>query len=290
VDARGKYDVDDVRTTTDLPADIAAAEKQTIFAIPTQLSREFSGTLDTDILHTAISECRVIKDAYEVALIKKANTITADAHHACMRAVKAATNERELLAIFTATCIAAGTPTQAYTGIFGAGRAAATLHYVHNNAPLGRKLNLLLDAGAELSVYASDVTRTFPISGRFTAESRAIYDIVLKMQKDCLAQCAPGKSWDEIHVLAHRVAIQGLLDVGVLRDGSVDEILENRTSCAFLPHGLGHYLGMDTHDTGGHPNYKDSDKMFCYLRKRGPLPVGAVITVEPGVSTTYYTR
>lgn len=107
--------------------------------------------------------------------------------------------------------------------------------------------------------------------------------ILCNMQKRTMAECKAGNNWDDIHKLAHRVAIEGLLEIGVLHNGTVDEILEARTSTAFLPHGLGHYLGMDTHDSGGHPNYQDKDKMFCYLRKRGTLPVGSVITVEPGV-------
>ena len=283
-EAQAQFDVDEVLTTDAAPAITAAT---TVFAMPSQVARDLPGTvIGTGILKEAIDEARAIKDAYEVALIKAANKITAEAHHACMARIKTAANERELVAKFTQTCIALGAPTQAYTGIFGAGRAAATLHYIKNNQPLAGKLNLLLDAGAELDNYASDVTRTFPISGTFSRESRQIYDIVLKMQNDCIAACKPGNVWDDVHVLAHRIAIEGLLAIGILKGGSVDEILANRTSCAFLPHGLGHYLGMDTHDAGGHPNYEDPDTMFCYLRKRGALPVGAVITVEPGVSTS----
>jgi len=290
--AKDRFDVDRVLTTSELDREIrsfSATPAQPIFIIPTQVSRDVitrqqvAGSVQAEILKEAVDECRVTKDEYEIALIKRANLISERAHHAAMAAVKTAKNERELMAVFTQQCIASGAPTQAYSGIFGSGRAAATLHYVHNDQPLGGKLNLLLDAGAEQDSYASDVTRTFPISGEFSKESRQIYDIVLKMQKDCLAQCRAGKNWDEVHVLAHRVAIEGLLEIGVLKGGSVEEILRARTSCAFLPHGLGHYLGMDTHDTGGHPNYEDKDKMFCYLRKRGPLDKGAVITVEPGV-------
>lgn len=283
-EAQEQFDVDAVLTTADSPL-IAATT--TVFSMPDQVSRTLPGvSIATGILKEAVDEARAIKDAYEVALIKAANKITEHAHHASMAAIKTATNEREIEAVFTQTCIAEGAPTQAYTGIFGAGRAGSTLHYIKNNQPLAGKLNMLLDAGSEQDNYASDVTRTFPINGKFSKESREIYDIVLKMQKDTLAVCKEGKSWDEVHVLAHRVAVEGLLAIGILKNGSVDEILESRTSCAFLPHGLGHYLGMDTHDAGGHPNYEDPDKMFCYLRKRGPLPAGAVITVEPGVSSS----
>lgn len=104
------------------------------------------------------------------------------------------------------------------------------------------------------------------------------------MQTETIAALKEGVAWDDVHLLAHQVAIDGLLALGVLRGGSRDEILAARTSAAFLPHGLGHYLGLDTHDTGGHPNYADPDPLFRHLRVRRNLPAGSVITVEPGVS------
>ncbi len=103
------------------------------------------------------------------------------------------------------------------------------------------------------------------------------------MQLECIKALKEGVLWDDVHLLAHKVAIDGLLSLGILK-GDKDEILKNRTSVAFFPHGLGHYLGMDTHDTGGNPNYADQDSLFKYLRVRGTLPAGSVITVEPGVS------
>ncbi len=102
------------------------------------------------------------------------------------------------------------------------------------------------------------------------------------MQNDTIAMLKEGVLWDDVHVRAHEIAIDGLLSLGILK-GNRKEILEARTSTAFLPHGLGHYLGMDTHDTGGHPNYSDPDPLFKYLRVRRNLPAGSVITVEPGV-------
>lgn len=126
-------------------------------------------------------------------------------------------------------------------------------------------------------------TRTFPISGKFSKESREIYDIVLQMQKVCTNMLKEGVVWDDVHLKAHTIAIEGLLELGILK-GDKEEILKSRTSVAFFPHGLGHYLGMDTHDTGGHPNYDDKDSLFKYLRVRGSLPAGSIITVEPGVS------
>jgi len=289
-EALQKWDVDEVKYTNEINAELThiagQKTKSTVFAIPDQVSEHvtFLGFGETNfaVLKEAIEVCRVVKDDFELAMMAKANAISADAHHAVMRQVKHAKNERELEATFLASSIAAGAREQAYHGIFAAGRAAATLHYVHNNAPIEGKLNLLLDGGAEWDCYASDITRTFPINGKFTKESRAIYDIVLKMQLECIAALKEDVLWDDVHVLAHKIAIDGLLELGILK-GDKDEILANRTSVAFFPHGLGHYLGMDTHDTGGNPNYADKDTLFRYLRIRGKVPAGSVVTVEPGI-------
>lgn len=273
-EALEKYDVDEVKTTPVPPTELA---ERTVFAYPTETPNPHSAALKN-----AIDELRAKKDFYEVALIKKANDISALAHHACLRAVKTAKNERELLALFLQVCIANGAPTQAYDGIFASGTAAATLHYVRNDQPLAGKQLLLLDAGCELRNYASDVTRTFPISGTFTTEAEQIYRLVLQMQTACLAAIRPGVLWERIHALAHDVAIDGLRALGVLV-GAPADLLAARASVAFFPHGLGHYLGLDTHDTAGNPAANEKDEMYKYLRKRGELAEGDVITVEPGI-------
>lgn len=105
------------------------------------------------------------------------------------------------------------------------------------------------------------------------------------MQRDCIAMIKAGVLWDDVHLHAHRIAVDGLLSLGILK-GDAEDILEARTSAAFSPHGLGHYLGLDTHDVGGNPNRQDKDAFFRYLRLRGRLPAGSVVTVEPGVSET----
>ena len=307
-EALKKWEVDEVRHVADVNASLAhfgtsteSSPKTTIFAIPEQISDHITflefDEKNLEVLKEAIEVARVVKSEYELALIAKANEVSTEAHTAVLKKVKHVKNERELEAVFLGTCIANGARNQAYHSIVASGRAAATLHYVNNNAPMEGKLNLLLDAGAEWDCYASDIvgllrlfystgadmsqTRTFPINGKFTKESRAIYDIVLKMQLDCINALKEGVLWDDVHLLAHKVAIDGLLSLGILK-GSAEEILQKRTSVAFFPHGLGHYLGMDTHDTGGNPNYADKDTMFRYLRVRGTLPAGSVITVEPG--------
>lgn len=295
-EAKQKYDVDEVKYTTEVSATLAhlgaskpskpEGSKNTVFAIGGQVSDHITFLEFDDknftVLKEAIEVSRVVKDEYELALMSKSNDISSGAHRAVMERVRTATNETELEAVVLSSCVGAGAKNQSYHAISASGRAAATLHYVYNDAPLAGKLNLLLDAGCEWDCYAADITRTFPINGKFSKESREIYDIVLKMQKDCIAMLKDGVLWDDVHLLAHEVAVDGLLALGILK-GSKEEILRARTSVAFFPHGLGHYLGMDTHDTGGNPNYADKDPMFKYLRVRGHLPAGSVITVEPGV-------
>ncbi|KAF2673734.1 putative Xaa-Pro aminopeptidase pepP [Microthyrium microscopicum] len=282
-----QYDVDEAYYSDRVNPSLAASDiPTTVHAIDKQISDHITflnfKEKNFALLKPAVEICRVIKSDYEIALIKHANLVSTEAHVAVMRAVKSATNERELEGIFLKECIARGCRNQAYSSIVASGTSAATLHYVKNNAFLSEKLNLLLDAGAELACYASDITRTFPISGTFSKESREIYDIVLQMQLECIDMLKEGIIWDDVHAHAHRIAITGLLKLGILK-GDPEDIFKSRTSVAFFPHGLGHYLGMDTHDSGGNANYSDEDSMFRYLRVRGTLPAGSVITVEPGI-------
>ena len=286
------YDVDRALPTTEVNAMLGSIAssyggKAAVFAIGGQVSQDtkFHGyaEVDTDALKKAIETVRVVKDDYEIALLRKANNVSAKAHIAAIKASKTAVSEREVEGAFVATCIAHGCRNMAYHPIVASGESGATLHYVKNDADLHGKKNILIDAAGEYRTYGADVTRVFPLSGKFTPETRQIYDLVLKMQLESIETLKEGVLWEDVHLLAHRIAIKGLLKLGILR-GPEDEILEKRVSVAFFPHGLGHYLGMDVHDTGGNANYDDKDPMFRYLRVRGHLPAGAVITVEPGVS------
>ena len=303
--------------TGDRPPSSHGAPQGCVYGIAGQLPREVAECFhasDTELVAQAVTQLRVVKDAHEVARIRRANAVTAAAHATLLRAVGSARSERNLQAVFRAQCTAVGCLDEPYGGIFASGTHAATLHYVRNDAALDRAqpdlqregvwdggngakpLNVLVDAAAEEDCYAADVTRTFPLSGTFSKESRAIYDLVLEMQTACLKQLAAGVRWERVHELAHRVAIAGLMRLGILRQAPAhsaadpeaaseaeEAILKARTSCAFFPHGLGHYMGLDVHDCGGNPNYADADPMYKYLRVRGEVPAGAVITVEPGI-------
>lgn len=288
-EAKAKYDVDDCKTTKEVNPHLASeseSAQSTVYAIQEQVSDEITFLSYKDkefsLLKPAIEYSRVTKSDYEIALIRKANVISTDAHVNVMKAAAKAKNECELEAVFLKSCVERNAKNQAYHSIVAAGENGATLHYVHNADSIQNQNLLLLDAGCEVDCYASDITRTFPIKGDFTEESLAIYKIVLDMQKQCIDALKAGVVWDSIHELAHKIAIKGLLDLGILK-GDADAIFKARTSVAFFPHGLGHYLGMDTHDTGGKANYADKDSMFRYLRVRGALPARSVITVEPGI-------
>ncbi|KAL9109054.1 MAG: hypothetical protein Q9227_006294 [Pyrenula ochraceoflavens] len=285
-EALEKYDVDNCQTSDFVNDFMERTPEGDVFIISEQRSPHakllrFNHTNGTAV-KKAIEECRVVKDDYEIALLQKANDVSAVAHKAIVEAAKSAKNECEVEAAFVSKTIACGCHDLAYHPIAASGTNAATLHYVKNDEPLAGRLNLLVDAAAEYSCYCADVTRTFPISGTFSKESKIIYDIVDEMQQSCFGMLKAGVLWESVHEKAHRVAIKGLKAAGILV-GDDNEIFEKRVSVAFFPHGLGHYLGMDTHDTGGKANYQDEDPMFRYLRVRGTVPAGSVITVEPGI-------
>ncbi|KAF2152122.1 X-Pro dipeptidase [Myriangium duriaei CBS 260.36] len=293
-EAMQKYDIDACLTTDELNSYLSSSEisKSTIYTIPEQVSPSTSFTAfhstNSTILKRAIDYSRVTKTPFEIALIRHANAISSAAHQNVMRAVAQIKNEEEIMGAFVGTCISNGGHKQAYSCICAAGTSAATLHYVHNDLTVSKKLNLLIDAGCEYNCYCADVTRSYPLNGTFTKESREIYDLVDRMQDACMEMLRAGVKWEDVHTKAHTTAIDGLLKLGILKgDPNSEEdkkrLLDSRVSTVFLPHGLGHYLGMDTHDTGGDADYSDPDPMFRYLRIRGKVPANAVVTNEPGI-------
>ena len=164
-----------------------------------------------------------------------------------------------------------GAQSPAYTSIVASGANACVLHYVANDAPLRDGDLLLIDAGCELDGYASDITRTFPVNGKFTAPQKAVYELVLAAQAAAISEVRPGNTWNKPHDAAVRVLAQGMLDLKLL-SGSLAEVLEKETYRKFYMHRTGHWLGLDVHDAG---DYKQAGEW----RKLEP---GMVLTVEPG--------
>jgi Xaa-Pro dipeptidase len=187
-------------------------------------------------LKPAMDSARVIKSDFEIGLIRRANDISSRAHRAVLEELSWMTNETEIEAIFLESCVVEGAKKQAYNIIAASGENASKLHYDANNQPLKGRQLVCLDAGCEWNCYASDITRTFPISGTYTKEAKQIYSIVQKMQETCISFVKPGKVFREIHLTAMRIAVEGLMKLGILCNGSFEEVLP--TGVAFFPHGV----------------------------------------------------
>ncbi|KAF4809035.1 putative Xaa-Pro aminopeptidase [Colletotrichum siamense] len=255
-----QFDVDDVRYTTQLNKFLYRhlAPGSTLYVIhPDQvpLSGEFLREMadvrvDLTSLQPAVDQARVVKTEYEVAMIRKANAVSAAAHRRVAERLLHLENEAEIEAIFQARCTTAGTRDQAYAIIAGSGSNAGTLHYDANDQPLEGRDVVVFDAGCEWRCYASDITRTLPIPGRFSPEAKAIHDIVERMQDECIAMIRPGTLFFDLHIHASQVAQEGLLALGVLK-GDPAEVWDAGTVAAFFPHGLGHHVGLEVHDVSG---------------------------------------
>lgn len=246
-----KYDVDEARYSSSLDHFLNSwVRKQQgpvyVLHADEKVPELLSSRLNTEDLQPAINACRVIKDSHEIDLIKKANLISAAAHTAVLSNLLTFTNETQVEAKYIDVCVAHGAKHQAYEVIAGSGPNAAILHYVKNDEDFGDSQLMCFDAGAEWQNYASDVTRSFPLSGKWpSVESKQIYDLVQLMQTKCMNSLGPGKTFLDAHYLAHRIAIEGLFKLGILHNGTPMEIYKAGTSVAFFPHGLGHHMGLE---------------------------------------------
>lgn len=245
---------------------------------------ETSFPLNTDSLRDALIDCRVIKTEFEIDLMRQAGEIASHAHKAVMSVLQAGANEAELRAEFLYFCHMAGQRHEPYLGIHAAGSDSAILHYVKNNKTLHDGDLYLLDAGANYRNYAADITRTFPVNGIFSPEQRLFYQICLDAQLCVMEQTKAGVKMEDLHLLAAETIVSGMADADFLR-GSLSDLMENNIFALFFPHGLGHFLGLDTHDVGGYPKgVQHIDRPgLKYLRARRKLESGMVITVEPGL-------
>ncbi|KAF2744680.1 Creatinase/aminopeptidase [Sporormia fimetaria CBS 119925] len=206
-------------------------------------------------LRGALSECRVIKDDHEIGLIRKANEISSRAHREVLSKISTFDNEAQVEGLFLNVCVSNQARNQAYNIIAASGSNAATLHYDKNNDDFDDKQLLCLDAGCEWDLYASDITRTFPLKGEWPSkEAKQIYDLVRKIQEACIKIMMPRQKFYRVFGIAHMLLVRGLQELGILRKGHTAEILRSGVSRAFFPHGLGHHVGLDVHD----PSHKET--------------------------------
>ena len=218
-----------------------------------------------------LDEMRLIKDPDELNIMRRAAKISAEAHINAMLATKPEKYEYEIEAELLYHFKKNGSQFPAYTSIVAGGKNACVLHYIENNAVLNDGDLLLIDAGCELDGYASDITRTFPVSGKFSGPQRIIYELVLDAQRAAMEATSRGNSWQAPHDAATKVLAQGFIDLKLCH-GSLDKVLENRDYSRYYMHRTGHWLGRDVHDVG---NYKDDGQWRS-------LEPGMVLTIEPG--------
>jgi len=219
-----------------------------------------------------LDEMRLFKTDDEIALMERAADIAAEAHREAMRAARPGMREYEIEALIEYVFRRSGAAGPAYNSIVGSGANATILHYVNNDAELRDGDLILIDAGAEYRGFASDITRTFPVNGRFNDAQRELYQLVLDCQQECVSMVRPGVNLEELHKRSVEILTEGMVRLGLLK-GEPEKLIEEGEYKKFYMHRLGHYLGMDVHDVG------------AYHRGDGPRPLdaGMVITIEPGI-------
>ncbi len=227
-----------------------------------------------DISHL-LHEFRLIKSNHEISIMKRAARVSADAHCRAMRACKPGMMEYQIEAELEYEFLKGGAHSSAYPSIVAGGANSCILHYTENRDKLIDGDLLLIDAGAEIDCYAADITRTLPVNGTYSAEQRAVYDIVLDAQVAAIAEVKSGHHWNQPHEAAVKRLAQGMIDLGLL-EGGIEDVIENKRYQRFYMHRTGHWLGMDVHDVG---DYRLGDQWRL-------LEPGMVLTVEPGLYVT----
>lgn len=237
------------------------AQARTGVAVPAEVSD----------IRGPVEEMRLFKSAGEIATMRRAAEISAGAHRRAMRATRAGVTEYEIEAELLHEFRRSGAQSPAYHSIVAGGANACVLHYVFNDAPLREGDLLLIDAGCELDGYASDITRTFPVNGKFSGPQKDLYELVLAAQDAAIAAVRPGNHWNAPHEAAVEVLARGFIDFGLCK-GTVEGVLESGDYRRFYMHRTGHWLGLDVHDAG---EYKRDGAWR-------PLEPGMALTVEPG--------
>ena len=231
-----------------------------------------SSAIDIADASSKVGNQRLIKDEDEIKIMKKACQISAEAHAEAMKFVKPGMTEQEMEAFYQYEFSKRGGRFSAYTPIVAGGENACVLHYVENSKPLKDGELLLVDAGCEFELYASDITRTYPINGKFTTPQLAIYEVVLEAQLKSIEAISTNNNVMDAQIISEKIITQGLIDLGILQ-GSMEELHAAGAFKDFYMHKIGHWLGIDVHDAGDY--MEDGDYM--------KFKPGMVTTVEPGI-------
>tara|TARA_B100000287_G_scaffold142314_1_gene134064 strand:- start:2880 stop:4175 length:1296 start_codon:yes stop_codon:yes gene_type:complete len=240
-----------------------------------KLKDRHSPAIDIADASFKVGNQRLIKDEFEIEIMKKACQISAEAHLEAMKFVQPGMTEQEIEAFYLYEFSKRGGRFSAYTPIVAGGENACVLHYVENSKPLKDGELLLVDAGCEFEFYASDITRTYPINGKFTASQLAIYEVVLEAQLKSIEAISTKNNVMDAQIISEKIITQGLIDLGIL-NGSLEDLHAEGAFKNFYMHKIGHWLGIDVHDAGDY--MQDGDFM--------KFKPGMVTTVEPGIYIT----
>ncbi|CAI5438587.1 unnamed protein product [Caenorhabditis angaria] len=254
-----------------------------------KLTGSESFNVDTKFLYPIIAELRVIKTEHEIGVMRYASKIASEAHRAAMKNVRPGNFEYQMESLFRHTSyFHGGCRHLAYTCISASGCNSSILHYGHANAPNDKQIKdgdmCLFDMGPEYNCYASDITTSFPCNGKFTDKQKVVYNAVLAANLEVLKQAKPGVRWTDMHLLAEKIILEHLKTAGLIV-GDVNEAVAARVGAIFMPHGLGHLIGLDVHDCGGYlgdATPRSTEPGLKSLRTTRTLKENMVITIEPG--------
>ena len=253
----------------------ARVDARLVEIVETSLQRSRTGAVPPGAIvdpRAIVHELRLFKDQGELDVMRRAAEISREAHEAAARMAREGVYEYELAAVLDYTFRRRGGAGPAYESIVGGGANATILHYVANDQPLRDGELLLIDAGCELAGYASDVTRCYPVGGRFRDAARDVYEVVLAAQQAALDVSRPGNTLEDVHEAALRSLVQGMIDLKLI-GGPVDDAIQSGAYKTFYMHRTSHWLGLDVHDAGS----------YAVDGKPRPLAPGMVFTVEPGL-------
>uniref|UniRef100_A0A8C2WHF3 Xaa-Pro dipeptidase n=1 Tax=Cyclopterus lumpus TaxID=8103 RepID=A0A8C2WHF3_CYCLU len=292
-----KYAVDEVQYTCDVS--LCRGQNTDSGSICREASFEgISGfKVNNTLLHPVIVECRLVKTDMELEVLRYTNRISSEAHKMIMKNVKPGQKEYEMESLFQHYCYTKGgmrnhsfsfVVVKLLTGADIMGNNSSILHYGHAGAPNEKTITdgdmCLFDMGGEYYCYSSDITCSFPANGKFTPDQRAIYEAVLKSSRTVMAAIKPGVKWSDMHRMADRIHLEELVAIGIL-NGSVEDMVKVHLGSVFMPHGLGHLLGIDVHDVGGYPEGVEriDEPGLRSLRMGRLVQERMVLTVEPGI-------